>query len=77
MELEEYDCIQENYFANRMAEAVLPTIATQEVHEEEKRQLELANTNLQKCYTELHARYERKRLDLLVAEAKLMQVEGA
>ena len=47
------------------------------MHNEEKQQLESANTKLQKCCTELEARYEKKRLDLLVAEAKLMQAEGA
>ena len=46
------------------------------MHNEEKRQLESANTELQTRCTELEARYEKKRLDLLVAEAKLMQVEG-
>ena len=76
LEIEEYVRIQEDYFVNPMAEAELQTNATQEVHKEEKQQLESANTNLQKRCIELEARYEKKRLDLLVAEAKLMQAEG-
>ena len=77
LELEEYVHIQEDYNSEKMAEAELKTIAAQKAHEEDKRQWELTNSNLEKSCTELEGRYERKRLDLLVAEAKLMQVKGS
>ena len=77
MEIEEYVRNQEDYFATQLAKVELQTTATQkEVHNKEKRQLESANTELQTRCTELDARYGKKRLDLLVAEAKLMQAEG-
>ena len=65
-------CIQEDYFTDQMAEAELKAITTQEVHEEDKRQWELTNSEMQNRCTELEGRYEKKRLDLLVIEAKLM-----
>ena len=77
LELEEYVCIQEDYITNQMAEAELKAIATQEEHEKDNRQWELRNSELQNRCTELEGQYERKRLDLLVAEAKLMQAEGS
>ena len=46
------------------------------MHEEDKRQWESTNSDLQSCFTKLESRYEKKRLHLLVAEAKLMQAEG-
>ena len=60
-----------------MAEAELKITASQEAHEDDKRQWELTNSELQSRYTELENWYERKRLDLLVAEAKLLQSQGS
>ena len=77
LDLEEYVHIQEDYFTNQITEAELKATATQEVHEEEKWQWESTNSNLQSCCTELEAMYEKKRLELLVTEAKLMQAEGS
>ena len=51
--------------------------AAQEAHEDDKRQWESTNSELQNRCIELEGRYERKRLDLLVAEAKLLQAEGS
>ena len=68
--------IQEDYFVNQMVEAELKATMTQEAHEEEKWQLESMNSDLQSRFTRLEARYEKKRLDLLIAEANLMQAEG-
>ena len=64
--------IQEDYFSDQMDEVELKMTTTQEAHEEDKRQWELTNSELQNCCTELEGRYEKKRLDLLVIEAKLM-----
>ena len=69
--------IQENYFSTQLPKAELKATMTQEAHEEEKWQLESMNSDLQSRFTRLEARYEKKRLDLLIAEANLMQAEGA
>ena len=42
-----------------------------------KRQWESTNSKLQNRCKELEDRYERKRLNLLVAEAKLLEAEGS
>ena len=60
-----------------MAETELPKETTQEVHEEEKWRLESVNTDLTRNCVVLKVRYENKQLELLIAEAKLMQAEGS
>ena len=59
-----------------MAEAKLKATMTQEVHEEEKRNGNQQILIYKSTIPKLEDRYEKKRLDLLVAEAKLMQAEG-
>ena len=76
-ELEEYISIQENYFADQMSMTELQKEATQEAHEEEKRHLESVITDLRTICTELEVKYEKKWLELQVAKAKLMQIEGS
>ena len=60
-----------------MAKVELWTTAAQEAHEDDKRQRELTSSELQNRYTKLEDQYERKRLDLLVVEAKLLQAKGS
>ena len=48
------------------------------VHEKEKERLESGTTNLRTIRVELEViKYEKKQLELLVGEAKLMQEEGS
>ena len=76
-ELKEYICIHEDYFVEQMAKAELQKFVMQTEHDEEKQQLESANINLETNCTEMEVKYEKKRLELLVVEAKLMQAEGS
>ena len=62
---------------DQMAETELQKEATQDAHEKEKRRLESVNTDLTRTCAELKVRYENKQLELLIAEAKLMQAEGS
>ena len=61
-----------------MAALELQKVATQQVHDEEKRHLESVHyTDLQTLCAKMEVKYEKKRQELLVAEAKLMQEEGS
>ena len=59
-----------------MAHVELQKVVMQEEHDEERRRLELMNTDLQTNCTEMGVKYAKKILELLVAEAKLIQAEG-
>ena len=70
-------CIQEDSFVDQMVEAEFKTQAAQEAYDYDKQQWEVMNAKLQQHCTKLGDQYERKRLDLFVSEAKLLQAEGS
>ena len=71
-ELEEYIRIQEDYFVEQITETELQTFDIREAHEKEKECLNLVNVDLTRICTKLEVKYEKKRLELLVAETKLI-----
>ena len=63
------------YFAHQISESTLQTVVEHEEHHKEKERLESINADLTKNGAGLEAKYEQKRLALLVAEANLMFVQ--
>ena len=75
-ELKLYILVQEEYYADQMLESALQTTEMHMEYTQQRAKLEFEKSELTRKVKVLEAKYEEKRLVLLVAEAKLMSDQG-
>ena len=75
-ELEEYIKIQEEYFVEELTRKETMLNENNEKYNRQQEEWESARSTLERRYSEVEVVSEQRRLDLLVAQGKLLETEG-